>query len=189
MFKQLINRIKAKSSPPTQVEVTQRQQQESSDEQRPDIFDLPPGCTPIDSVIEGTKIPGTEILVGNMSRVIETNRQERIEFNQRRGGRGSCGHMFFNISEISGTCIPCLEEAYQLYSQGLISQQQAEQYPFYCHKCASYCMNCFSQRLCARHTKLFQEPTGRIIPLCPACHEQLTHKSLFGKLISLITGK
>jgi hypothetical protein len=188
MIKRLLNLVKPKSSPPTPVQATRCQQQDSSEDQRPGIFDLPHGCTPIDSVIEGVKIPGTDILVGNMERVIETNRQERIEFKQRQGGRGSCGHMFFDISEISGTCIPCLEEAYQLYSQGLISQQQAEQYPFYCHKCASYCMNCFSQRLCARHTKLFQEPTGRIIPLCPSCHKQLT-QSLFGKLISLITGK
>ena len=188
MFKQLINRIKAKLSPPTQVHVALRQEQESSDNQRPGVFNLPRDWTPIDSVVDTIRIPGTNLEIGTVARVIETDRQERIEFNQRRGVRAGCGHLIFSIDQLATPCPFCTLESAALLKQGLITQSQAEERSLFCVQCASFCMACF-RRICARHTRLYQCPDGRYIPLCVACHEQLTHKSLFGKLISLITRK
>lgn len=187
MFKQLINRIKTKTSPTTPVQATRRQQQESSDDQRPDIFDLPPGCTPIDTVIEGTRIPGTDIFIGKAARVVETNRSERIEFNFEQGFTAGCTHSIYEREEIGGTCPICQSELLPLKNQGLISERQFYERSQYCVCCASFCMSCF-RRICAIDTRLYQCPDGKYIPLCKTCHKQLT-QSLFGKLISLITGK
>jgi hypothetical protein len=188
MLKRLINFIRPKTSPPTPVQATPRQQQESRDNQWPDMGNLPHGCTPIDTVLNTTRIPGTNLEIGTAARAVETNRQERIEFNKRHGLRAGCGHPLFSIDQLGGTCFCCEFESLQLLSQGLISRSQAEERSLYCVQCASYCINCF-RRICASHTRLYQCPDGRFIPLCLVCHEQLTHKSLLGKIISLITGK
>jgi hypothetical protein len=184
MFERLKNLIKRQ---PTPVQATPRQQQESLDSQRPNIFNLPPDCTPIDGVLNTVKIPGTNIEIGTIARAIERNGQERIGFEQLRGFRAGCNHPIFSIDQLGGTCFCCEFESLQLLSQNLITQSQAEERSLFCIQCASYCMGCFRQ-ICAAHTRLFQCPDGRFVPLCPAC-EQATHKSLLGKLISLITGK
>lgn len=172
------------------VEARHRANIQGQRNQGPEIFNLPPDWQPLDSVSDTTNIPGTSLEIGIISRALERNEDERIELNQRRGAKGGCGHMFFSIEEIAGTCIPCSSEAAQLLRQGLISQQQAEQHTLYCHSCASYCMGCFSQSLCAKHTRLYQEPTGRVIPLCPSCYEQLNPKeSILKKIIRFLIGK
>ncbi len=189
MFKRLIKLIKKQPEQTQCVAVNPRPHPQSANPQRPGIFNLPADWEPLDSVLDTTRIPGTGLEIGTAARVVETNRQERIEINQRRGIRGGCGHMIFSVNEIGGTCVPCSMEAAQLLNQGLISQQQAEEHTLYCTDCASYCLGCFSQCLCARHTRLFQGPTGRIVPLCPACYERLNHTSFFEKIIRFLIGK
>lgn len=184
MFERLKNLINKQS---TQVEATRRQQQEPQEARQSDMFNLPPDWTPIDSVVDTIRIPGTNLEIGTAARVVETDRQERIEFNQRRGIRAGCGDLIFSANEVIGPCPFCASESAELLKQGLITQSQAEERSLYCVQCASFCMACF-RRICASHTRLFQSPDGRFIPLCPTCHKQLT-QSLFGKLISLITGK
>lgn len=184
MFERLKNLIKQQ---PTPVQATRRQQRESSDNQWPDMSNLPPDWTPIDTVIEGTRIPGTDIFIGKAARVVETNRSERIEFNFEQGFTAGCTHSIYERDKIGGTCPICQSDLLPLKNQGLISERQFYEKSQYCVCCASFCMSCFS-RICIDHTRIDQCPDGRFIPLCKTCYE-LIHKSLFGKLISLITGK
>ena len=190
MAKIFKNRLKNQSGQTQRTEVIHRANNPTAAQHPSNIFNLPSDWQPLDSVSDTTNIPGTSLEIGIISRALERNEDERIELNQRRGAKGGCGHMFFSIEEIAGTCISCSSEAAQLLRQGLISQQQAEQHTLYCHSCASYCMGCFSQSLCARHTRLYQEPTGRVIPLCPSCYEQLNPKeSILKKIIRFLIGK
>jgi len=188
MFRRLKNIIRRPPEQMQHVTATPRLNPQPANPQEQGGFSLPTDWELIDSVFDTTCIPGTSLEIGTVARVIEHYRQGRKEINQRRGIMGACGHLIYDINEIGGVCRFCFMEADQLLDQGLINQQQAEEHAIFCTKCASYCLHCFSKRLCARHTNLFQQPTGRIIPLCPACYEKLT-MSTFDKLIRFLTGK
>jgi hypothetical protein len=181
----LRNRFNRRPAPP---QATGRHPPDSSTLQRPGMFDLPPGCTPIDAVLNTTRIPGTQLEIGTGDRVVESDRYGRIEFSQRRGVHPGCNHLIYSADEIAGQCPFCAMELLPLINEGQISQSQAEERSLFCIQCASYCMSCF-RRICAVHTRIFPCPDGRVIPLCPACHEQVTHTSLIGKLVSWIAGK
>lgn len=187
MFEQIIKFITGKPSQPTQIQARPRPQQGPISTQRPSMFNLPPDWTPIDSVIDTTRIPDTNLEIGTSARVVETNLQERIEFNQRRGVRVGCNHLIFSANKLGGICPFCMLESAELLSQGLISQLQAEEKSLFCVDCSSYCMVCF-KRICSTHTRLFQCPDMRIIPLCPACYEQLSHKNIIWRIISVLIG-
>lgn len=155
------------------------------------IFNVPPGCTPIDSVINFDQIPGTDNLnLGEVSRAIETQAGERIEIIQRRGARLGCGHMAYQRSEIGGSCGICGLELVPFLQQGLITQKEAEERILFCREDKGFCLACHRQDLCAKHTVLYQpEPGTPFIPLCPLCHETIKPdliKKLFRFLLGLI---
>ena len=54
------------------VQATPRQQQESRNNQWSDISNLPPSWTPIDTVLNTTRIPGTNLEIGTAARAVET---------------------------------------------------------------------------------------------------------------------
>lgn len=164
------------------------QDQSQGNEQVPHgIFNLPPDWMPIDSVIDSTQIPGTDSGVGTAARVIETDRQERIEFNQRRGIRTGCRHLVYSADQIAGSCPLCEMICFEMVSQGLMTKSQADERSLYCVQCASYCSGCFIS-ICAAHTQLLPGPDGRFLPVCTVCYEKLTKKSLIVKAISFIIG-
>jgi len=161
-----------------------------------DFFDLPPNCTPIDSVFETERIPDTNLDIGKASRVIETPQGERIELNQRRGVQAGCEHYIWQSNfkttpetyetGLGGNCIFCQSEAIQLYSQNLIDQRQLEEKSIFCSACQSYCMLCLRQNLCLHHTRLHQTPDGLIMPLCPICFEEVNKYKLLKKTLSVM---
>lgn len=173
----------------TPVDVNRIATDQNNQPPQTNIFNLPPNWQPLDTILDMTPIPGTtQLNVGKIARVIETDGDERIELNQPQGIKGGCNHMMFSIQEIGGTCDWCSLEAIQLFNQGGITKRQAEEYAHFCKNCVSYCFKCFTQRVCSRHTKLFQESTGRVVPLCPNCYEELTHEGGLTKLLRIIFG-
>lgn len=173
----------------TSVEVNRILHEQLNESQQPNIFDFPSNWQPLDSVSDTTPIPGTSLEIGSIGRVFETSQDERIEINQRRGIKGGCGHMLFSLQDIGGICDWCSLEVVILLNQGSITEHQAEEYAHFCKNCASFCLKCHSQRLCARHTKIFQEPTGRFVPLCPRCYEELNPSNLLTKIANFFFGE
>ncbi|HBG28988.1 MAG: hypothetical protein A2Y10_14800 [Planctomycetes bacterium GWF2_41_51] len=181
----MFERLKAIFSRPTQVDVTPRQQQQEPPHHH-NIFNLPPGWKPIDSVIKSVRIPGTSLELGSAARVVETDQDERLDFDKLHGILAGCSHFIYSIEQIGGKCFVCELESIELLKQNLITLSQAEERSLYCTQCASYCMACF-KRVCATHTKLFLCPNGIYIPLCWPCHEHAT-RSFLDKLIAFIKG-
>ena len=153
------------------------------------IFNLPPGLSPVDTVIDVDQIPGTDNLnLGEVSRVVETVQGERLEFIQRRGARLGCGHLVYHRSEIGGSCGICGLELVPYLQQGLISQKEAEERILFCREDKGFCLACHTQALCAKHTVLYQpEPGISFLPLCPLCHEKIK-KGVFKRLFSFFVG-
>ena len=183
MFK-LLKKLFGKQ--PTSVQAMPNQQQDPFS-QGCNAFDLPPDWDPIDSVIRGTRLPGTNIVIGSVARAAETNRQERIDFEQLIGSRLGCNHSIYSNQELGGVCPICESELYELLKEGQITERLFYERSRYCVRCASFCMICF-KRICIDHTRLHNLPDGRVIPLCTICKEA-AEPSFFGWIKSLITGK
>jgi len=155
----------------------------------PGIFNLPPSIVPIDSVIDVVNIPGENGLqIMNISRVVESREGERIQMNEFRPSPSGCGHPISSLDEYGGICDFCFSKALEGFHQGGITRKQLEDLSKFCSFCASFCMNCFTQRLCANHTKLVPDEVGRKVPVCPTCYEALTHEGGLTKLLRILFG-
>lgn len=148
-------------------------------DQQEDPRDIPPGYTPIESLFEGSEIPGTSEWIGQMAKVIQTMQGEQITWDKKKGIRGACGHMIFAIDEkitdtgiqsgLGGICSDCAEE-----SDGL---------GLYCTACSSHCEGCGRKNICTRHTKLFKDINGQEHLLCPNCYKKADLERFFKKTL------
>lgn len=153
--------------------------QQKPHEQQEEPRDVPPEYTPIETLYEGSEIPGTKEWIGEMAKVIQTMQGEQITWERKKGIRGACGHMIFAIDEkitdtgirigLGGACPYCVEE-----SKGL---------GFYCTQCESQCEKCGRKNICVRHTKLFKDIDGNEQLLCPDCYKKADLELFFKKTL------
>ena len=171
------------------------QESSSFPQQEPEDFvGLPPGFVPIESLCDMDQIPGTSRHIGSQLRIFQTPAPELVTANRRTGIRAGCGHPVFRIQQmvtpngveegIGGFCRECELEASQLLQQQVITMARAEERALFCTACASHCDGCLRCDLCLRHTRLFQEPAGGLIPLCSVCYEQAEKERFLNKIIT-----
>lgn len=149
-------------------------------------------CRPIETIVDITRVPGTELDYGTVMRLFESPDQERIEINLKLGLRAGCDHYIYKTTDqelgnsadrphLGGVCPFCTAEAVELLAAGVIDQRQAQERSIFCNKCESYCHFCLL-RICADHTRIIQQPDGLFIPVCIACYATL-RPSLLKKLL------
>jgi hypothetical protein len=144
--------------------------------------DLPPNYIPIETLIEGQEIPGTNRWVGEVAKVLQTLAGEQITIDRRKGVRLSCGHIAFAVQEkitensiqrgIGGFCADCAAEGVEL--------------PAFCSRCGSHCDACGRRNLCSKHAQLFEDIDGQKRLLCPDCLSKAQHEKLFKKMVSIM---
>jgi hypothetical protein len=166
-----IKRLFLRSRRPVSVQQIPREQQDES-------RDMPPRFTPIETLYEGSEIPGTREWVGEMAKVIQTLEGEQITWEKKKGVRGDCGHMIFAIDEkitvtgiqlgLGGVCFDCESEG----KSGC-----------YCSQCASHCDGCGRNNVCVSHTRLFKDIDGKEYLLCPSCFKKADLERFFKKTL------
>jgi hypothetical protein len=166
------------------------------DEPSYDANNLPPGCLPIESFYDLSRIPGTMLDVGTIAKLLQTSSNELVTLNQKIGVRAGCGHLIYAVDEVinqnsvrpvpDGTCTDCSFEAAELLNQNLISLPQAEQMSLYCSRCASHCDGCRRSNICVRHAQQFQSLNGTILLLCPSCLKKAEQDKFFEKTLALM---
>ena len=170
-----IKRLFRRSRQPASVQQIPREQQ---DEPR----DIPLPFRPIETLYEGSEIPGTREWIGEMAKVIQTLEGEQITWQRKKGVRAACGHMIFAVDEkitdtgiqrgLGGACPDCAKESESL---GL-----------YCSQCANHCDGCGRNNICVRHTRLFKDIDGHEQLLCPDCYKKADLERFFKKTLLVL---
>jgi hypothetical protein len=158
-------------------QVTVRQVHHSQQEQS---RDLPPHFIPIETITEGSAIPGTNEWIGDIAKVLQTLQGEQVTWERKKGIQADCGHMIFGIHEeitetgiqrgLGGICDYCRAESED--TLGL-----------YCSQCTSHCDNCGKHNICVRHTRLFEDAAGQKRLLCPDCLAKAELDKFFKKTV------
>jgi hypothetical protein len=145
-------------------------------DQQEESRNIPPRYIPIESLFEGSEIPGTSEWIGQMAKIIQTMQGEQITWDKKKGVLGDCGHPIYGIDEkITDTGI-------QLGLGGICSDCKAEgKMGLYCSQCGSHCDGCGRNNVCSRHTKLFKDIDGQEQLLCPDCYKKADLERFFKK--------
>jgi hypothetical protein len=158
---------------------------------------LPPGLTPIESLYEMHPIPGTNLSIGKVEKVLQATDGELTTYSQTIGIRCGCGHEVFSVDQTErqggapgrlSRCPYCAIEAATLLNQNLISVQQAQQMVLHCPMCESHCDGCGRKNVCCRHTTPFQDVDVRsgTLLLCPDCLRKAEREKFFNKTLAVM---
>jgi hypothetical protein len=145
----------------------------------------------IESSHELISIPGTELQMGMIEKLLETASGGLIRVQQKIGIRFGCGDFGFQaipegpIPGLGGQCPHCLNEAMLSLRLGLISAMQVNSLSLYCSNCASRCDSC-GRKLCRRHTSQYLDPSGQRILLCPDCLKHMQQDRAFQSALSIV---
>lgn len=152
--------------------------------------------TPIESYYDLSRIPGTNLDIGIITKVLQTSQNEIITANQNKGTPTGCGHDAFLIDAvhtdnrrcrgIGGKCYICALEAAAQFNQGLITLEQAQALSLFCSDCQGGCDNCRRQDLCLRHSHRFEDAEGHTMYLCPDCLAKAENDKFFKKAMSVM---
>jgi hypothetical protein len=165
------------------------------DSQQADSHSLPPDYIPIESSFETRQIPGTDLCLGKIEKVLQSATGEIITSSQTIGVRYGCGHEEFAAYQAEnnggcrsgpGQCYYCTLEAAALLSQHLITIQQAQAMQLYCPMCESHCDSCGRHSICVRHVTQFQNQDGTIVLLCPDCLKKAEEQKFFNDALAII---
>ncbi|MFC1604961.1 hypothetical protein ACFL5F_08040 [Planctomycetota bacterium] len=150
-------------------------------EQQDESRDIPPRFIPIETLYEGSEIPGTKEWIGEMAKVIQTMQGEQITWDKKKGVRLDCGHLVFAIDErITNTGI-------RIGLGGVCSDCESERKAgLYCSQCGSHCDGCGRNNICTRHTRLFKDIDDQEQLLCPDCFKKADMEHFFKKTLLLI---